>query len=82
MRTSSRRIRSTPGFTLIELYDVPASYHGGAGALNFADGHSETHRWIDPRTKPKLTPNSTAQHLTTPNNPDMIWLQRHSSAVR
>ena len=21
-----------------------ASYHGGAGALNFADGHSEVHR--------------------------------------
>src|SRR5689334_18153251 len=30
-----------PGF----LRDVPASYHGGAGGLSFADGHSEIHKW-------------------------------------
>jgi hypothetical protein len=64
------------------MYDVPASYHGGSGALNFADGHSEIHRWVDPRTKPPLTANSSAQHLVTPNNPDMTWLQSHSSAPR
>lgn len=64
------------------MYDVPASYHGGSGALNFADGHAEIHRWRDPRTKPRLTSNSTAQHLRTPNNPDMTWLQSHSSALR
>jgi len=64
------------------MYDVPASYHGGSGALNFADGHSEIHRWLDPRTKPKLTADSRAQHLLTPNNPDMTWLQSHSSTLR
>ena len=31
--------------------DMPASYHNGAAGFSFADGHSETHRWIDPRTK-------------------------------
>jgi prepilin-type N-terminal cleavage/methylation domain-containing protein len=62
------------------LYDVPASYHNGAGGLNFADGHSEIHRWLDPRTRPKLTANSVAQHLTTPNNVDVQWLQRRSTA--
>src|SRR5436190_4265089 len=25
--------------------DAPASYHGGAGGLSFADGHSEIHKW-------------------------------------
>jgi prepilin-type N-terminal cleavage/methylation domain-containing protein/prepilin-type processing-associated H-X9-DG protein len=25
--------------------DGPASYHGGAGGLSFADGHSEIHKW-------------------------------------
>jgi prepilin-type processing-associated H-X9-DG protein len=29
----------------IHLRDVPASYHGGAGGLSFADGHSEIHKW-------------------------------------
>jgi len=62
------------------MYDVPASYHGESGALNFADGHSELHRWMDARTRPRLTSTSSAQHLLTPNNPDMTWLQRHSSA--
>jgi prepilin-type N-terminal cleavage/methylation domain-containing protein len=64
------------------MYDVPASYHGGSGALNFADGHSEIHRWRDPRTKPPMTATSEAQHLVTPNNPDMTWLQERSSARR
>ena len=26
--------------------DLPASYHGGAGSLSFADGHSEIHKWL------------------------------------
>lgn len=64
------------------LYDVPASYHGGSGALNFADGHSEIRRWLDPRTKPPLTKTSSAQHLNTPNNKDHIWMQSHSTAHR
>ena len=31
--------------------DMPASYHNGAAGFSFADGHSETHRWIDSTTK-------------------------------
>ena len=27
------------------LNDIPSSAHGSAGGLNFADGHSENHRW-------------------------------------
>ncbi|NBV21643.1 MAG: type II secretion system protein [Proteobacteria bacterium] len=34
--------RSTSGR---QLNDVPSSAHGQAGGLNFADGHSENHRW-------------------------------------
>ena len=26
----------------------------GVGNISFADGHAETHRWVDPRTKPPL----------------------------
>jgi hypothetical protein len=28
-----------------ELNDIPSSAHGSAGGLNFADGHSENHKW-------------------------------------
>jgi prepilin-type N-terminal cleavage/methylation domain-containing protein/prepilin-type processing-associated H-X9-DG protein len=31
--------------------DLPASYHNGAAAFAFADGHSELHRWQFPQTK-------------------------------
>jgi len=31
--------------------DLPASYHAGAGAFAFADGHSVLHRWQNPITK-------------------------------
>ena len=30
--------------------DVPASFHNGACGFAFADGHSEIHKWQDPRT--------------------------------
>jgi prepilin-type processing-associated H-X9-DG protein len=28
-------------------YDLPATYHGGAGVLSFADTHVEVRRWTD-----------------------------------
>jgi prepilin-type N-terminal cleavage/methylation domain-containing protein/prepilin-type processing-associated H-X9-DG protein len=37
-----------------KLVNYPASYHNGAGNLAFADGHSETHHWRDPRTNPPI----------------------------
>jgi prepilin-type N-terminal cleavage/methylation domain-containing protein len=63
------------------LYNWPASYHDRAGALNFADGHSEIRHWRDPRTRPpvknqQLDPlNGTAM----PNNADVGWLLDRSS---
>ena len=68
---------------LYTLVDYPASYHLRAAGLNFADGHSEIHRWQDPRTNPTLRP---GQYLTLntnmPGNQDVKWLQEHSSARR
>jgi prepilin-type N-terminal cleavage/methylation domain-containing protein/prepilin-type processing-associated H-X9-DG protein len=64
------------------LIDVPASYHSGSGAFNFADGHAESRRWQDPRTSPKLSALSVAQHISTPNNRDLTWLQERSTGRR
>jgi prepilin-type processing-associated H-X9-DG protein len=36
--------------------DLPASYHAGAGAFSFADGHSELHRWRYAKTQPPARP--------------------------
>jgi len=58
----------------------PASYHGGAGALNFADGHSEIHKWRDPRTAPAVGKQfDTANGVPSPRNHDIEWLLRHAT---
>jgi prepilin-type N-terminal cleavage/methylation domain-containing protein/prepilin-type processing-associated H-X9-DG protein len=65
---------------LQSFYDLPASYHGQAGGLSFADGHAEIRRWRDSRTMPPLVPDGlVVDHLPSPNNPDIAWLQERST---
>jgi len=67
----------------VGFYDLPGSYHNGAGGLSFADGHAEIHRWVDPRTKPPVEPGGRIPDiLASPNNRDIIWLQEHSTRLR
>jgi prepilin-type processing-associated H-X9-DG protein len=39
---------NTPGAT--GWQDIPASYHNGAAGFSFADGHSETHKWLSKKS--------------------------------
>jgi len=62
------------------FYDLPASYHGRAGGLSFADGHAEIHVWRDNRTMPHLVKDGLVpDQLASPNNPDIAWLQERST---
>jgi prepilin-type N-terminal cleavage/methylation domain-containing protein len=62
------------------FYDLPGSYHHRAGGLSFADGHAEIHRWRDDRTMPALVPDGLVNdNYSTPNNPDVIWLQERAT---
>jgi prepilin-type N-terminal cleavage/methylation domain-containing protein/prepilin-type processing-associated H-X9-DG protein len=60
--------------------DIPAARHNGACAISYADGHVESRKWIDPRTR---LPVLGKQQLFFPasafsNNPDLAWLaDRH-----
>ena len=64
----------------LRLVDVPASYHNGAGGVTFADGHSEIHRWLDPRTKPSIKAGQDLPlQAASPNNRDVLWLQERST---
>ena len=36
----------------LQWNDLPASYHNGAASFTFADGHAETHHWINTSTMP------------------------------
>ncbi|HPY32034.1 MAG TPA: prepilin-type N-terminal cleavage/methylation domain-containing protein [Verrucomicrobiota bacterium] len=57
------------------IVDYPASYHGSAGGLSFADGHSEIKRWRDGRTMPPLRRGmGLPLRVASPNNEDVFWL--------
>ena len=60
------------------LIDFPGSYHGGAGGLSFVDGHSEIHKWRDPRTTPAIG-NLQGLNVPSPNNPDAYWVMERST---
>jgi prepilin-type N-terminal cleavage/methylation domain-containing protein len=64
-------------------WDLPASYHNGAGCLSFADGHTEMKRWLDRRTTPPLRSiNWLASYsIASPKNPDIVWLQERATPV-
>ena len=68
--------------------DLPGFYHGRAGGLSFADGHSEIRRWQDARTMPPIrpgtawligTPDAPAGPMPQPGNRDIIWLQERAT---
>jgi len=63
----------------LAVIDWPAYYHNGAGGLSFVDGHSEIHKWIDARTRKPIRGFDLGRERS-PNNPDFIWLQNHSTA--
>jgi len=65
------------------IVDYPAAYHNGAAGLNFADGHSEIHRWRDGRTVPPFHDGSNLQlNVPSPNNQDIAWLQDRTTGRR
>ena len=60
------------------MNDCPASYHSGSGALSFADGHSEIHKWRDAatlrRTSQPLSGGGTSPH-------DYVWLAERTTGA-
>ena len=63
------------------IVDYPASYHGRAAGILFADGHAEIKHWRDARTTPPLNPNAEITlNVPSANNPDVAWLQERSSS--
>ena len=67
---------TTPSF-----YHVPADYHKPTTSFSFADGHSELHKWVDPRTQ--AVPKTIGWHdhnYSVPGSRDVLWLQYHASS--
>ncbi len=69
------------------MMNWPGTYHGYSASFSFLDGHAEVHKWKDARTKnaahvPGGSPAIGGQIVAQggPDNPDLIWLQAHTSA--
>jgi prepilin-type N-terminal cleavage/methylation domain-containing protein len=65
-----------------QLIDYPASYHCGAAGYSFADGHSEIHKWRDPRTMPVLKQGQLLPlNVNLPGDKDVLWMAQHAAGV-
>jgi prepilin-type N-terminal cleavage/methylation domain-containing protein/prepilin-type processing-associated H-X9-DG protein len=65
--------------------NLPASFHNGAATLSFADGHSETHRWVVTGENGTVRPGrSGAVGGTFPAVPitDYEWLRQRSGTLQ
>jgi prepilin-type processing-associated H-X9-DG protein len=61
--------------------DLPASYHNRACGFSFADGHSTIHKWLDAVTCQPARQVNTNSWPTSPNSPDILWMQQHATAL-
>ena len=66
------------------LVDFPASSHGGAGGISFADGHSEIRKWKDRRTynPPANATDGNVDKSSSPDNQDVIWLAERTTVPK
>lgn len=62
------------------IVDYPSIYHANSAGLNFADGHAEIRRWIDPAMKANFTPNvHLSLNAVSGRFRDITWLQQRST---
>jgi len=57
------------------FFNFPGSSHNRAANVAFADGHIETHRWVDPRTLAAVSSDYHRHDDASPRNQDLVWLR-------
>jgi prepilin-type processing-associated H-X9-DG protein len=76
----------TPGFGVNMVQDTiihyPASSHNAQAVVSFADGHVESHKWIDPRTRVSFRGNGghLPHDISSPKNVDLQWIRERTTA--
>jgi prepilin-type N-terminal cleavage/methylation domain-containing protein/prepilin-type processing-associated H-X9-DG protein len=63
-------------------YNLAATYHNGASAFTFADGHSDMHKWHDGKTIQPITKTYKQQEWVPIiiGGQDIPWMQAHTSS--
>jgi prepilin-type N-terminal cleavage/methylation domain-containing protein/prepilin-type processing-associated H-X9-DG protein len=72
-------------FTAAQFMSSPAAFHGRSANFNFADGHVESHRWLDGTTiafandisQGKISGGATQSAANHSGNPDLQWIGSH-----
>jgi len=62
--------------------NLPASGHGGAGGLSFADGHSEVHKWQVSTTVQPVNNSGNINSAVGNNLADINWVANHATILR
>jgi prepilin-type processing-associated H-X9-DG protein len=73
-----------PDAKAAQIIDFPASYHNGACAFAFADGHAEIHRWLGRKIKAPVRYNNTLA-LNVPAGDsvrDVIWWSENTTTSK
>jgi prepilin-type N-terminal cleavage/methylation domain-containing protein/prepilin-type processing-associated H-X9-DG protein len=78
----------TPAFgvdmSLRTWIHYPSGLHQQRGEVVFADGHVESHRWLDARTMLRLAGGAAylPHNISSPNNPDLNWIALHTTSKK
>jgi len=64
------------------FFHFPSSQHLKLGVIPFTDGHVESHRWVDERTRPKPVNGSVAHGISSPGNPDLAWIRQRTTVLK
>ena len=62
--------------------DTPASHHNGACTFSFADGHSESHKWLSKSSKPPVKYSWGPPNFDAKGKQDFQWWMEHTGFVR
>jgi prepilin-type processing-associated H-X9-DG protein len=63
------------------FWSLPSLLHDGGTTFAFADGHTEIHKWLDPRTyKYAQTHYDVNFGAPEPNSQDVAWLEARTTA--
>ena len=69
-----------PGDAGEGFFHYPSSQHNQGGVISFCDGHVESHRWVDPRTRPPIPPGGIVGHgIPSAGNVDLAWIRERTT---
>ena len=65
------------------FYQLPSLEHGKSGVISFADGHVESHRWVEAATF-DMAKAGFVTHLnfSFSSNEDLTWLRQHATVPK